>query len=264
MTARCLPTASVESGSIELPEGYRLHHVETVESTNDEAISLALRGAPSGAIVLADRQTRGRGRLGRSWQSMPGNLHSSILLRPDCALQEASQLSLLASVALADMLAAHLPAGPDPALKWPNDVLIGKAKVAGILLESAGDRRGGLDHVIIGVGVNVAWAPEGVAYPVTSLAAEGFPSRSPKAWLVDYVRTLAVWLDRWQRQGFPVVRTAWCSRSYGLGGPIRLRTDRDEVEGRFVDLTDAGALLIERADGSRSALTAGDVVFVER
>ena len=247
----------------ELPGGFTLHHVETIGSTNDEAVRLAAKGAPAGTVVLADRQTEGRGRLGRVWQSVPGNLHASILLRPDCALKAASQLSLLAGVALAELLARHGPDNLDLKLKWPNDVMIDRAKVAGILLESAGDNAGRLAHVIVGVGVNVAWSPDDLDYPVTSLEAAGFTALSPKGWLLAYTSSLAIWLDRWQRDGFAVVREAWCARSYGLGGPVRLRLDREDVDGKFVDLTEAGALLIEHADGSRRELTAGDVVYAD-
>ncbi len=246
-----------------LPPGFRLYHVDTIGSTNDEAVRFAMEGAEPGLIVLADRQTQGRGRLGRSWQSVSGNLHMSILLRPSCRLHAASQLSLLASVVLAEVLVAGGPEGLNLSLKWPNDVLIGGAKVAGILLESAGDRDGKLNYVVLGIGLNIAWAPDGLAYPVTSLNAEGFPTRSPWEWLGDYAHSLSIWLDRWQRDGFAVVRTAWRDRSHRLGQPVLLKTDRQEIEGRFVDLTDAGALLIEHADRSRSELTAGDVVFLD-
>ena len=251
------------AGTDRLPEGFSLHHLESVGSTNDEAARLAAAGAADGTIVLADRQTRGRGRLGRPWRSDPGNLYASVLLRPDCRLTRASELSLLAGVALADMLEAERGDALDLKLKWPNDVLIGGAKVAGILLESAGDREGRVDHVIIGLGVNVAWSPDDLAYPATSLDAEGFAPRPPEAWLGAYAASLAIWLDRWRRDGFAVVRNAWRARSYGLGRSIRLRLDREDVDGRFVDLTEGGALLIERADGTRRELTAGDVVYAD-
>ncbi len=247
-----------------LPRGFTLHHVETIGSTNDEAARLAASGAPSGTIVLADRQSKGRGRLGRTWHSAPGNLHASILLRPDCSLQAASELSLLAGVVLTELLAGHGPDDLDLALKWPNDVLIDGAKVAGILLESGGAKGGRLTHVVIGIGVNVAWSPDDMPYPVTSLAASGFASKPPKDWLFAYASGLANWLDRWQRDGFAVVRDAWRARSYGLGGPIRFRQGQEDVAGRFVDLTEGGALLIEGTDGIRHELTAGDVVFADR
>ena len=246
-----------------LPPGFTLHHVETVGSTNDEAVRFATEGADTGLIVLADRQTEGRGRLGRSWQSASGNLHMSILLRPDCRLKAASQLSLLASVVLADVLVTGGPKGLDLSLKWPNDVLIGGAKVAGILLESAGHKDGRLDYVVLGVGLNIAWAPAGLPYPVTSLSAQGFPRRSPLEWSGDYAHSLSIWLDRWQREGFAIVREAWRERSHRLGQPIRLKLGHREIEGRFIDLTDAGTLVIEHADSSRSELAAGDVVFLD-
>ena len=251
------------AGSHHLPPGFTLHHVETIGSTNDEAAKLALAGAPSGTIVLADRQSKGRGRLGRTWQSAPGNLHASILLRPDCTLKAASELSLLAAVALSELLADYARDDQTVALKWPNDVLIDGAKVAGILLESGGSKGGRLDHVVIGTGVNIAWSPDDVSYPVTSLAEAGFTEKSPKDWLFAYISSLAIWLDRWQEDGFPVIRDAWRARSYGLGGPIRLRLGRENVDGRFVDLTEGGALLIEGTDGIRRELTAGDVVFAD-
>ena len=251
------------SAQDDLPKGFGLHHFETVGSTNDEAAKLALAGAPSRTIVLADRQTAGRGRLGRQWQSASGNLHASIILRPECPLQQAAQLSLLAGVALADCL---VKAGMDKErikLKWPNDVLIDGAKVAGILLESASDKQGRLAHVILGVGVNLTWSPIDVSYPVTSLEAAGFARRPLVSWISAYARSLSTWLDRWQQDGFAGVRDAWRDRSYGLGGSIRLRLDREDIDGRFIDLTDGGALLIERTDGTRRELAAGDVIFAD-
>ena len=259
MTAACLTSGRDIADN--LPDGFALHHVGTVDSTNDEAARLADAGAAAGTVVLADRQTRGRGRLGRRWRSEPGNLHASIVLRPACSLMAAAQLSLLAGVALADVLADAAPADAEVGLKWPNDILIDGAKVAGILLESTGDRRGGLAHVILGVGVNLVWAPADAGYATTSLQAKGFPERSPSTWLAGFATALAGWLDRWQRDGFADVRKAWVARSYGLGGAVRLRLDKEDIDGRFVDLTDAGALLIERADGTRCEWTAGDVVF---
>lgn len=246
-----------------LPKGFTLHHVETIGSTNDEAARLAASGVSSGTIVLADQQSKGRGRLGRDWQSAPGNLHASILLRPNCTLQAASELSLLAGVALTELLARHAPDGQDIALKWPNDVLIDGAKVAGILLESGSDKGGRLTHVVLGIGVNIAWSPDDMPYPVTSLAARSFTQMPPEDWLFAYASSLEIWLDRWQRDGFAVVRDAWRARSYGLGGPIRIRLGREDVDGRFVDLTEGGALLIEDADGTRRELTAGDVVVAD-
>jgi BirA family biotin operon repressor/biotin-[acetyl-CoA-carboxylase] ligase len=188
----------------------------------------------------------------------------SILLRPECRLQEAGQLSLLAAVVLADVLVSGGPEGVNLTLKWPNDVLINGGKVAGILLESAGDKEGKLDYVVLGIGLNVAWAPDGLPYRGTTLRAEGFLPRSPWEWLGDYTHALSLWLDRWRREGFGVVKAVWRERSHCLGQPIRLKTGHQEVEGRIIDLTDGGALVIEHADHSRSEFAAGDVVFLGR
>ncbi len=247
-----------------LPDGFTLHHVETIGSTNDEAARLASIGAPSGTIVLADEQTGGRGRLGRPWRSAPGNLHASFLLRPDCALKAAGQLSLLAGLALSDLLIERGPEELDVKLKWPNDVLIDGAKVAGILLESAADRKGGLAHVIVGIGVNLVWAPDDAPYPVTSLAAAGFAPSSAGTWLCAYAAALSIRLDRWRRDGFAEIRQAWRGRSFGLGSRVRFQLNRRGVDGRLVDLAENGALLVECGDGSRHELTAGDVVFADR
>jgi BirA family biotin operon repressor/biotin-[acetyl-CoA-carboxylase] ligase len=162
---------------------------------------------------------------------------------------------------LAEALIEHGPDGLDLRLKWPNDVLISGAKVAGILLESAGDRSGRLDHVVLGIGLNIDWSPTVLSYPVTSLNAVGFEPRVPKDWLSAIASSLRLWLDRWQSHGFDGVREAWRARSYGLGGAIRLRLDGKDLDGRFVDLTETGALLIERPDGGRHEVTAGDVIF---
>ena len=126
----------------QLPPGYVLHALDRVESTNDEARRLAEQGAPAGAVVVAAEQVKGRGRHGRGWDSPRGNLYASLLLRPDCTIAVSAQLSLVASLALAEALVALAPADADVRVKWPNDVLIRGAKVAGLLLESApGARR---------------------------------------------------------------------------------------------------------------------------
>lgn len=225
---------------------------------------MAQGDAPSGTIILADRQRRGRGRLGRTWVSPPGNLYASVVIRPDCSLEASAGLSLLTGVALGEALTELGPDGLDLALKWPNDILIGGAKVAGILLENASSGAGRTAFVIIGIGVNIHSAPKEAPYPVTSLEAAGFETLAPLDLLNAYASKLRIWLDRWQREGFAVVRNAWRAKAYRLGGAIRLSLDREEVDGVFVDLTERGALVIEQADGRRREVAAGDVVYLDR
>lgn len=260
MTPSCLTPVTPASLS-RLPKDFILHRFDRVGSTNDEASRLAGEGAPTGTVVVAREQSRGRGRLGRRWYSPPGNLYASILIRPECPLVVASGLSLLAGVALGEALADLGPKDLDLGLKWPNDVLIGGAKTAGILLESAAGEAGRTAFVVIGAGVNIREAPTDAPYPVTSLEAAGFGKIEPLDLLEMYTVKLANWLDRWQRDGFADVRDAWRARGHGIGGLVRLRLDREEIVGRFVDLTEGGALVIEQADGRRREIAAGDMVY---
>ncbi|MDX1574557.1 MAG: biotin--[acetyl-CoA-carboxylase] ligase [Kiloniellales bacterium] len=125
-----------EGASPQLPPAYRLVALESCESTNSEAMRRAEAGAEDGTLVWARRQTAGRGRRGRSWASLPGNLFFSLVLRPDCPPQEAAQLGFVAAVALGDAIGSVAPPMIEVRFKWPNDVLLNERKGAGILLES--------------------------------------------------------------------------------------------------------------------------------
>jgi BirA family transcriptional regulator, biotin operon repressor / biotin---[acetyl-CoA-carboxylase] ligase len=251
------------SGDAGLPEGFVLCALESVASTNDEAKRRAEEGAQGGLVITAREQVRGRGRYGRSWASPPGNLYASVLLRPDCPMGRSAQLSLVAGLALADALKRLGPSGLQVRLKWPNDVLIGGAKVAGLLLEGAARPDGSAGWVIVGSGVNVASCPKGTPYPATCLAQERFAELAPFAVLRPYLFALADGLERWQSSGFEPVRKAWLERCMGLGGEIRLRLEREEISGRFVDLSETGALLLEQAGGRRRTIAAGDVFYLD-
>ena len=163
----------------QLPPGYVLRAFDRVESTNDEARRLAEQGADAGVVVVADQQLKGRGRHGRIWQSPPGNLYASLLLRPDCSIAVSAQLSLVASLALAEALVALAPPDADVRVKWPNDVLVRGAKVAGLLLESAADAGERVAWVVVGSGVNIDSAPADTPYPATALALRRLSAARP-------------------------------------------------------------------------------------
>lgn len=217
-------------------------------STSDEARLLAREGAAHGTVVTAREQTAGRGRVGRSWASPEGNLYLSVLLRLGMAPARLPELSFVAGLAVADMADGFLPPDRRAALKWPNDVLVGGAKIAGILVEQADDA------TIVGIGVNVAHCPEGTAYPVTSLrAAMNAPPN------VDETRTallvaLNTRLGTWLAHGFVPIRADWLARAHPLG--TRLRADT--IEGAFAGLDPDGALLLDTTEGRRR-IVAGDV-----
>ena len=248
----------------QLPQGYVLHAFDRVESTNDEARRLAEQGAAAGAVVVASEQVKGRGRHGRAWESPPGNLYASLLLRPDCTPAVAAQLSLVASLALAEALVALAPPDADVRVKWPNDVLVRGAKVAGLLLESAVGAHERVAWVVVGSGVNVASAPAATPYPATALRYEGFPPVTPLRLLERYLHALDAWLERWRAGGFAAVRPAWLALGSGVGDRVRLRLGREEVAGRFLDVTDQGALLVAQDGERHRQISAGELLFVER
>jgi BirA family transcriptional regulator, biotin operon repressor / biotin---[acetyl-CoA-carboxylase] ligase len=245
-----------------LPDGFVLCALDRVDSTNDEVRRRAEAGAQPGLVVLAGQQTSGRGRHGRAWASPVGNLYASVLLGVEGPLATSAQLSFVAGLALAEALERHAPGGALLRLKWPNDVLIGRAKVAGILLESIDGIHGAAPAgVIIGTGVNIVSCPRGTPYPATSLAEQGFASITPRALLGAYLGALDRWLRQWRELGFAGVRAAWCARGFGLGEPIRLRLAREELLGRFVDVTPNGSLLLDLDAGGRREIAAGDVFY---
>jgi BirA family transcriptional regulator, biotin operon repressor / biotin---[acetyl-CoA-carboxylase] ligase len=240
-----------------LPPFFCLLRFDRIGSTNDEAKQRAASGAPEGTLVWALEQTAGRGRRGRPWVSPPGNLYLSLVLRPQARPAEAAQLGFAAALAVAEACARFLPAGTEILCKWPNDVLIGGAKVAGILLESCADPERGLAWLVLGIGVNLAAHPDATEFPATSLAASG-ATVTPAALLPILAERLYAWYEIWRGQGFAPVRAAWLARAFGLGGPIRVRLARAELGGRFAGLDEQGLLLLDGAEG-RKMIAAAEI-----
>jgi BirA family biotin operon repressor/biotin-[acetyl-CoA-carboxylase] ligase len=237
--------------------------LERVDSTNDEARRQAGAGAASGTVIWARHQDAGRGRRGRHWESPEGNLQCSVLVRLDCALAVAAQLSLVAALAVAEAVEAVLPRGLGRVqLKWPNDVLVNGRKVAGILLESEPGLAGRLAWLVVGIGINLQQSPAGTPYPATALAAEGAPVIEPGAMLERLLGCFGERLDCWQRDGLAPIRTAWLQRAAGLGLPITVRLAHETLVGSFGGLDADGALLLLSVDsGEVQRVQAGDVFF---
>ena len=245
-----------------LPAGYRLDVHDSLDSTNAEAGRQARAGAPDGTVIQARRQTAGRGRQGRVWESPEGNLYCSVILRPDVPPAAAAQLTFVTALALGEAIDDVRPTGTELAFKWPNDLLLDEHKLAGILLESSGSGNGRLDWLVIGCGLNIRHFPETASgYPATSLHAAGAEDLEPGALLAAFLHAFAVWHARWQDEGLAPVREAWLSRAARIGGEITVRLPRDELRGRFTGLDETGALLLDLPDGSRRTVTAGDVFF---
>ena len=230
---------------------------DTVGSTNEAA--LARVGGVAPCWYVAERQSGGRGRRGRPWVSEPGNLYASLLLVDAGPAARQPELCFIAALALYD--AVRAVTGIDPlriGLKWPNDVMVDGAKLAGILLEGAAVP-GGRAATVIGFGVNCAHHPADTPYPTTDLAASGYPT-DPPALLGALDAAMREWLAQWERgAGFPRVREAWLRRASGLGRAVTARLGSREVEGVFEALDFSGAMVLRRSDGVRETISAGDV-----
>jgi BirA family biotin operon repressor/biotin-[acetyl-CoA-carboxylase] ligase len=246
------------SGAPSLPPSFHLHAFDAVGSTNDEAKALARAGAPEGTLVWAREQNAGRGRRGRVWQSPPGNLYLSLVMRPEGSPSEAAQLGFVAALGLGDALAALCGPALRLRYKWPNDLLADGSKLAGILLESETAALDRVDFVVIGIGVNIVSAPRDVEYPATSLADEAMAHVTSQALLEAFARHFESWARCWRDEGFAPVRAAWLARASGLGERVRVRLERHTFEGRFLDLDEGGALVLDAADGRRH-IAAGEV-----
>jgi BirA family biotin operon repressor/biotin-[acetyl-CoA-carboxylase] ligase len=240
-----------------LPPPFRLIAHDTLGSTNDELKRLARSGEGEGLVVMAGRQTAGRGRRGRAWVSPPGNLYASLLLRPDCGAATAAQLGFAAVLAAAEALGEFAPE-IELRCKWPNDLLANGKKIAGILLETEMVAEDLPDFVILGVGINLASSPRDTTHPATSLAQEGVAEIPPSVVVAAFIHRFAAWLARWRAAGFAPLRDAWLRRAAGLGGPIRVRLERTILDGRFLDLDSDGALRLGLPSGERR-IAAGEV-----
>ncbi len=241
-----------------LPSAYRLVARDTVGSTNDEAKRLARQGAAEGTLVWAMEQTAGRGRRGRSWSSPRGNLYASLILRPASPPDRAAQLGFVAALAVGDALLEVVPGLAGLACKWPNDVLAGGRKIAGILLESEMGDGENLAFLVVGVGVNLVSAPPDAEFRATSVAGEGCLPPTPRAALETFARRFDAWTRRWRAEGFGPVRDAWRARAIAFGEQIQVRLDTATLQGKFVDIDQQGTLLLETESGLR-LIAAGDV-----
>jgi BirA family transcriptional regulator, biotin operon repressor / biotin---[acetyl-CoA-carboxylase] ligase len=228
--------------------------VSETASTNDDVAALAQAGAAEGLWLRAERQTAGRGRQGRDWVSPAGNLYASTLVRLQPGDPPAPSLALVAAVALAETAEAF---GAQPQIKWPNDLLIGGAKLSGILLERAGDA------VVVGLGVNLAHHPEGIDRPATSFAAVLGHAPDPDAFLVALAESFARWLYRWRSEGLAPVRTRWLEKAHPAGTALTARLpDGDSIDGLFDGLDNMGALRLRLADGQVHVIHAADVFLI--
>lgn len=233
-----------------------IRFVHVTASTNDDVGQFAREGAPEGTWLRAEQQTRGRGRQGRAWRSLPGNLYASTLVRLRAGDPGAATLSLVAAVALHEVVHTYAPA-INPHIKWPNDLLAGGAKLAGILLERHDDA------VIAGFGVNLAEHPDDLDRPATSLHALTGSAPDPAQFLEQLAASFADWLARWRGAGVAPIRAAWLAKAHPLGTALSsIDAEGRRIEGLFDGLDEQGALRLRLADGTVTMIQAGDVILI--
>jgi BirA family biotin operon repressor/biotin-[acetyl-CoA-carboxylase] ligase len=237
-------------------------HLKTVDSTNAEAMRRAVSGEQGPLWIVADEQTAGRGRAGRSWTSGAENLLASLLVTSATPPAKAYQLALVTGVAAFDALAVVL--GSEHAklrLKWPNDIFLDGAKAGGILIESTTQKAGpGAPALtaVIGIGINIASKPELPDRPTASLAEFG-AALTPEALLERLASAMDAWLGIWaEGSGFAAVREAWLDRAHPLGERMMIDTGEERVSGYFAGLDMEGALVLDTEAGVRH-FTFGDV-----
>jgi BirA family biotin operon repressor/biotin-[acetyl-CoA-carboxylase] ligase len=248
--------------------GYRLEAFDQIGSTNAEAMARARNGERGPVWFVTSEQTAGRGRRSRPWIAPRGNLASSILEVLDVSPSVAATLGFAAGLALETALRklsveAALRAGASGlnfSLKWPNDVLAGRQKLAGILLEAeivASSRLA----VVVGIGTNVIAAPEGTPTPATSLRALGIDVSAEElfAALSDgWAEFRGLWDDG---RGFGAIRKAWLERAAGLGQAVSIKSAGSTIEGTFDTIDDQGCMIVRTTAGQLVPITAGDVYF---
>ncbi len=242
----------------------RVTHLAVTDSTNAEAMRLLGVGERGPMWVMADQQTAGRGRSGRNWTSEPGNLYASYLTVFPAGCAKAYQVSLVAGVAIhdaiRDILGVHTPGTLQ--LKWPNDVLVGRDKTGGILIESTSVDGKGL-AVIAGIGVNLVSHPDDQVRPATHIGCHATAAAiTPEVMLRATDARLTEWLAIWAMgQGIDAVRRAWLERAHPIGEAITVNGASGPISGHFSGLDGDGALLITGADGQTHVVHYGDVTL---
>jgi len=238
--------------------GHTIHRLGEVVSTQIEAARQAADGASEGTVVTATHQSAGRGRRGRPWLDAPGqSLLMSIVLRPPIPPGLAPQLSLVAAVAVADALGL---AGATAAIRWPNDVMVGKRKICGLLPEAVTMRDGALEHVILGIGLNVNQAdfPAPIRELATSMRIETGREQAVDAMMATVLAALEDRYRRFVQAGLGALLPAWLERAQGIGGRA---TAADGLEGIAVGLDLDGALLLRNDSGETMRVVAGEVTM---
>jgi BirA family transcriptional regulator, biotin operon repressor / biotin---[acetyl-CoA-carboxylase] ligase len=234
---------------------------DEIDSTNEEARRRANAGDFEPAWLLAKRQTAGRGRRGRSWTTLPGNMFLTYYGVGAKAPGDLALLGFAAGIGLVEACAPHVDTGVAQ-LKWPNDLLLNGRKAAGILLESAPlSPSDGRFWLALGVGLNIAGSPDDAGQPTAALKDFSANPPSPLALARTFSEHCAHWSATLDRDGFAPLRTAWERYARGMGDTVSVDLGGTRIEGRAKGLSERGELILVLASGETRLISAGDVYF---
>ena len=235
-------------------------HFDELDSTNAHAARLAKDGQTGPLWITADRQTAGRGRQDRRWLSQTGNLFTTCLITLAIKPAIAAQLSFVTSLAVYETAAKFIADTGDLALKWPNDVLLGGKKLAGILIETVGDQQSDQITLAIGCGINIAHAPDNTSYGAACLHDYTTTELSPNIVATTFHSRFDHWLALWNNgKYFDQIIIAWQQRAAFLGQSVSIVNGRHSETGRFAGLAPDGALILTLANGTNKTFYAGDI-----
>ena len=237
--------------------GIRILRYGELGSTNEQAKTLVEAGLSERLVISSDHQTDARGRNGRQWQSLRGNLACSIVVCPSVPPARLSELSFVAAVAVQRCIKKLIPSLAVK-IKWPNDILVEGAKISGILLEVANAVGSKHPSVIVGIGVNVALAPDNLKYRATCMHDLDC-GVSGDVLLSDLIEQFLELENKWAQSGLDPILAEWLDHAVGLGEKILVRTGERKLEGVFENLDEKGALLLRGADGKVDKISAGDI-----
>lgn len=240
---------------------FRHEALSETSSTNSECLARARAGDAGNLWVTAQRQTGGRGRRGRPWVSEPGNLYASLLLIDPAPMEQLASLPLAVAVAVHQAVRMVLPPGAEPLeVKWPNDILIGRKKTCGILIEGE-TLPDGRHALVVGIGINVTVMPDNPIYPVTCLRDQG-SAASPEELFAHLYAAMAEALDLWDHgNGIREVTARWRSVACGIGERITVNLPDRSISGQFAGIDDNGLLMLDTGARGIIAIAAGDVFF---
>lgn len=240
-----------------------IHHFSNIDSTNNKAKELAASGLPDGSLIIAEKQTAGRGRKGRSWFSAEGSgISMSLVIRPEISPGEISRITLLTAVAAAEAIIALTPVKPE--IKWPNDILVNGKKLAGILTEMTMEMDA-IDYVVIGIGLNVNTPPDAFANEIRSIATSLY-AETDTAWSrVDIVKAFLAHFERLYlsvlQAGFSDIIRRWKDLSNLIGKSVRVDVSGKLLTGTVSDIAEDGVLILCDDTGTEHRILSGDVLL---